>query len=257
MKYKQNYVKLRLTHSCEIHLVEKNNNGVPFKQNIMSLETESLVPTLFISVGDLEQSIQFNNSSCTHIFSDISTSNVKLEDNNAQERETKKISISIVDNDSFAAQSSSSASGNTSANLSQDVSRNIKGRPKKGRRRKYPEQNKIVKKTRLNRGQESNKCNGKTVKSKEFQGDHFDCKCPNKCTAKVSAEQRKLEFHGFWIQSFVKQKLKARRYSNTSKRTFTRLYTIVTVCNKLFLNKFGISHSRIDIALAKTNQSVP
>lgn len=61
------------------------------------------------------------------------------------------------------------------------------------------------------------------------------------------------------IQSFVKQKPKARTYSYTSKRTFTRLYTIGTVsdCKKLFLNTFAISQSQIDIALAKTNPSVP
>ncbi|CAH0564100.1 unnamed protein product [Brassicogethes aeneus] len=151
-----------------------------------------------------------------------------------------------------------------------NLNNSTNARPKKGRKRKFPEQNRMQKKKKLNTGQEYINHKGKVVEKKEFKGENFDCKCPKKCAEKLTVEQRRAEFNKFWtagsyetrcalLQGCVKQKNKKRCYSDTSRRQFTREYTIcdVPVCKKMLTNTFSISQSRVDVALAKFSAHMP
>lgn len=144
------------------------------------------------------------------------------------------------------------------------------GRPKRGRKRKYPEQNRHIRKQKTNCNEDYISATGKEVTRKIFSGDSFDCKCPKKCTDKVTAEERKKEFDRFWmsgnygarcaiLQGCVTETETKRSYTANSKRSFTRYYRIngKTVCKKTFLNTYGISQTRIDFALKKFKNQEP
>ncbi|XP_063824635.1 mucin-5AC-like [Ostrinia nubilalis] len=144
------------------------------------------------------------------------------------------------------------------------------GRPKRGRKRKYPEQNRDIRKKKTNCNEDYISVKGKEVTRKIFSGDSFDCKCPKKCTDKVTAEERKKEFDRFWmcgnygarcaiLQGCVTETETKRSYTANSKRSFTRYYRVngKTVCKKTFLNTFGISQTRIDFALKKFKNQEP
>lgn len=136
------------------------------------------------------------------------------------------------------------------------------GRPKKGRKRKYEDQNSSIRKKKANTNQDYFSAKGKKVCAKEFNSS--DCNCPLKCTEKIGIEQRKKEFDKFWnsgsyearcalLQGSITETKTRRSYVRNSKRTFTRKYKLcdTSVCKKAFLITLGISQSRIDVALNK------
>lgn len=144
------------------------------------------------------------------------------------------------------------------------------GRPKRGRKRKYPEQHRDIRKKKTNCNEDHISVKGKEVTRIFFSGDSFDCKCPKKCTDKVAAEERKKEFDRFWmcgnygarcaiLQGCVTETETKRSYTANSKRSFTRYYHVngKSVCKKTFLNTFGISQTRIDFALKKLKNQEP
>ncbi|XP_074039971.1 uncharacterized protein [Leptinotarsa decemlineata] len=71
-------------------------------------------------------------------------------------------------------------------------------RPRKGRERKYSDQNRSITKQKTNTNVEYISAKGTTVNAKKFNGDSYRCRCPLKCTETLSVEQRKSEFERFW-----------------------------------------------------------
>ncbi|CAG9783437.1 unnamed protein product [Diatraea saccharalis] len=144
---------------------------------------------------------------------------------------------------------------------------NKEGRPRRGRKRKYPQQNRKEKRAKLNHGKEYINYKGLTVPSKSFVNG-YNCSCKKKCTEKVTEIERKTVFENYWaagsyearcalLQSFCKELEKSRNKSN--KRTFTRKYYLkgVSVCKAAFLKTLSISQKPLDIALAKHRQQKP
>lgn len=152
-------------------------------------------------------------------------------------------------------------------NLNNDVEETPwipEGRPKRGRKRKHPDQNRQIRKKQCNTNQDHYNAKGKKVEAKEFLGNNFNCNCQKKCTEKLPKEVRQAEFTKFWasgsyearcaiLQGCVKEVPKKRSYSSNSKRMYTRKHNLldIEVCKKTFLNTFGISQTRIDSALSK------
>ncbi|CAH2098877.1 unnamed protein product [Euphydryas editha] len=106
---------------------------------------------------------------------------------------------------------------------------------------------------------------GKKVCAMEFNSS--DCRCPLKCTEKLTIDQRKKEFDKFWnsgsyearcaiLPGSITETKKKRSYAVNSKRVFTRRYKLcnTSVCKKAFLITLGISQSRIDVALNKLRE---
>lgn len=69
-----------------------------------------------------------------------------------------------------------------------------KGRPKKGRKRKYENQSRESRKLRCETNQEYISQKGKVVKAREYKDFH----CNDKCHEKVSTLKRQQEFQKFW-----------------------------------------------------------
>ena len=65
----------------------------------------------------------------------------------------------------------------------------ITGQLKKGRKRKFPGQDRKIRKLKCNNNQEYYSAKGKLVKPKEFST--YVCKCTRKCSEKLSAEKQK------------------------------------------------------------------
>lgn len=144
-----------------------------------------------------------------------------------------------------------------------------KGRPKKGRKRKYPEHSLAQRKERKYANLPYQGKN-KRVSSKVFRD--YVCPCKRQCFTLVSQEKRKIEFDKFvtlgsykaqllYIINNVKESPKARAYTVLSgnksgknrKRTYRRKYYIsdIEVCKDMFVNNFQISTKRIDVCLLK------
>ncbi|KAJ0177334.1 hypothetical protein K1T71_007343 [Dendrolimus kikuchii] len=141
---------------------------------------------------------------------------------------------------------------------SEQPSSSYNGRPKKGRKRKFVDQNSSIRKKKANNNEDYFSAKGKKVCAKEFNSS--GCRCPLKCTEKISIDQRKKEFEKFWssgsyearcaiLQGSVIEVKKNRSYSIHSKRAF--------ICKKAFLITLGISQSRIDVALNKFREQAP
>lgn len=154
-------------------------------------------------------------------------------------------------------------------NLEQEVE-HLRGRPKKGRKRKFQDHTLAQAKDRkyLNLPYHSNKKNTR-LPSKTFQD--YTCNCQKKCSELISREKRQEEFYKYvslgsyeaqllFITSSVKEKNKARTYTvNESKtgqrrpKNYSRTYTIcgTEVCKALYLNNFQITSKKIDVSLKK------
>ncbi|CAG9771476.1 unnamed protein product [Ceutorhynchus assimilis] len=144
-----------------------------------------------------------------------------------------------------------------------------KGRPKKGRKRKFPEQSREEGKKRRNSNLSHFDYKGREKASRRFID--FDCQCKLKCRESVSIEERMQEFEKFWaLQSYncqtnyiaaaVSQVPKKRNYGrNTERRNFSRCYKIndKVVCRELFIKTLGISPCRVNTALKKFHGAAP
>lgn len=140
-----------------------------------------------------------------------------------------------------------------------------KGRPKKGRKRKYEGQTRTTRKTRTNSNKEYYSARGKLVQPKQFI--EVKCPCSMECDQKVSVDERKYFFEHYWNlkdynaqttylstcirQEKIKRKTIAAR--NPEKRQFSRHYFINKnlVCRNMFVKTLQISTKRVNTALCK------
>lgn len=137
------------------------------------------------------------------------------------------------------------------------------GRPKKGRKRKYNQQNRAQKKINKDGNKAYFNYKGRKVEPKQFED--YRCDCPKKCSEKVCIEKRKDEFTRFWslesynaqtnfiaaaVTEYPKQRLYGR---NATKRTFSRTYKLgeEIVCRNTFVKTLGVSTFRVNTALKK------
>ncbi|CAH0562935.1 unnamed protein product [Brassicogethes aeneus] len=140
---------------------------------------------------------------------------------------------------------------------------NWKGRPKKGRKTKYPGQTFKIRKQLKNSNKTHYTVKGKLVKGKEFTD--FNCNCSLKCTERLPINVRQNFFEKFWalgsyetqttfIAATVKQEgVKRKRNLASVKRSFTRTYKFndAIVCRNMFIKTLQISTKRVDTALKK------
>lgn len=139
------------------------------------------------------------------------------------------------------------------------------GRPKRGRKRKIPDQSRADRKRLLNTNKRHINTKGNIYEEKVFN-DQFECPCLRKCTRVVGVEQRKRLFTQFYgmgshggrcafLMSCVSQKLKKRTYTkkHLKNRMTTRTYMIfgTVVCKIALLRTLQISETRLSTALKK------
>ena len=143
------------------------------------------------------------------------------------------------------------------------------GRAKKGRKRKYENQNRDTRKKMCNINKPYISAKGKEIVAKNFDND-FKCQCKKKCTDIVSNQERSKIFSQFrtmgsfsarcaLIKSCVKETRKKRCYTKQeSRRKYTRKYYIgeKEICKKAFLKTLQINQNRIDLALQKTSNNM-
>lgn len=141
------------------------------------------------------------------------------------------------------------------------------GRPKKGRKRKYIDQNREIRKMLCQTNQSFINNAGKLITPKEFVDYH--CKC--KCFERISVDIRKREFQRFWaldtraakclfISSNISTKdVKRKRNKQSNLRQFTREYHLanIKICKQLFLESLRISNGRVNDCLKKSRGSEP
>lgn len=135
------------------------------------------------------------------------------------------------------------------------------GRPKKGRKRKIPNQSRADTKRLRNTNKEYVNGIGEVVETKEFD-ENFVCGCQKKCTEAVGVELRRRLFKQFWsmgtfsgrcalIAGCVNQMAKKKMFE--SRRNVTNKYSIYgqEVCKQVFLKTLKIDASRVNLALRK------
>lgn len=160
--------------------------------------------------------------------------------------------------------SSSDNQGNIQRNQELLAERvNFKGRPRKGRKTKFPGQTFNTRKQLKDSNKRHYSVNGKLIEPKTFID--FHCNCPLKCNDKIPAPEREKLFCKFWqLQSYntqtgficgtVKQQgVKRKRNKESNKRKMTRIYQLnnVTVCRNMYISTFQISTKRVDTSLKK------
>ncbi|KAJ2937229.1 hypothetical protein O0L34_g19309 [Tuta absoluta] len=160
------------------------------------------------------------------------------------------------------------ANNEASATHNESQIENQNGRPKKGRKRNYPDHT-LAQRKNLKYNNLPYNGHTKRVEPKVFHD--FACKCNNQCFALVSQEQKKEEFDKYiscgsyeaqllYILNNVKESEKERANTVTKNksgkkkpRTYKRFYSIcdIKVCKEMFLNNFQISSKKVDFALKK------
>nr|CAH7749983.1 unnamed protein product [Callosobruchus chinensis] len=155
--------------------------------------------------------------------------------------------------------------------LSQKLSEerhNWKGRPKRGRRNKYPGQTSRSRKRLKDSNQSYYSVKGKLNESKPFLRN-FQCQCAKKCHEVVSEEMREVLLKKYWdlgsydlqtsfIGTTVQQfPVKRKRTKIVEGKSFTRVYLLnnINVCRNMFANIYRISTKRINTALKKVRTS--
>lgn len=137
------------------------------------------------------------------------------------------------------------------------------GRPKRGRKRKFTGQTFKTKKKLQYANKDYYTEKGKYVASKTFLSN-YKCSC-GKCGNLVSEEKRRHLFDsfyklanydaqtGFLAARVQEHPIKRKRNKNSTKRSFTRTYSIdrITVCKDFFINTLRVSSKRINTALNK------
>ncbi|XP_039291195.1 uncharacterized protein LOC111052803 [Nilaparvata lugens] len=141
-------------------------------------------------------------------------------------------------------------------------------RKARGRKRKFPEQNKEIAKKRKNSNLTYYNSRGNLQEKKQFID--VQCTCKQKCYDSVSKAIRTSEYDKFWeladynaqnlyITSCVKEDVKKRTYGrDTSKRTFSRVYKLrnIPVCRQMFTSTLRISSKRVNTALVKMRSNI-
>lgn len=153
---------------------------------------------------------------------------------------------------------SSSTEKVTKAKKSQDV------KPKLGRKRRFPNQNKDIRKKLCNTNQSYYNTRGHLVEAKTFKPG--ECNCKSNCSSLLNiAEQEKLFkcFHALgsftarmvFLSQTVEERPKAseRSLAEVSRRNYTRTYRLnhKKVCQHFYISLLQICASRVDSALEK------
>ncbi|CAH2217449.1 jg19649 [Pararge aegeria aegeria] len=148
------------------------------------------------------------------------------------------------------------------------------GRPKKGRKRKYPQSRDERKRNKYNNIEYTTTKN-EIIKPKVFVD--YRCKCLKKCADLIPVEVRKQEFEKFvklgsfnaqvlYIISCVTEYNKKRSYTmcnvpgaRKKPRQFYRVYKIkdVQVCRDMFLKTFQITTQKVTVSLKKRRSGEP
>lgn len=141
----------------------------------------------------------------------------------------------------------------------------FKGRPKRGRKRKVPQQSRADRKRLYNTNKKHVNTRGNVVDEKTFD-ENFRCDCAKKCTEAITLEKRRKLFNQFWtIGSFaarcafliscVTEAPKKRSYSKRQmkNRLVSRKFYIYghNVCKVALLRTLNINKKRLDTALSK------
>lgn len=133
------------------------------------------------------------------------------------------------------------------------------GRPKRGRKRKYENQNRETRKRLCIQNKDYFTQRNKFKEAKEFR--HYICPC--KCSEKVGEENARKEFGKFYsvtshdaqralICSMVQEsEIKRKRMKTSKKRKYTRLYKMCgkVVCKTFFLQTLMISSCKVNNAM--------
>lgn len=148
------------------------------------------------------------------------------------------------------------------------VFKKSEGRPGRGRKRKFPEQDRHLRKVYTNSNKRHYTAKGNLVQPKEFI--EFKCKCLANCHEKISLEEQRNFFQQYWNladynvqttflstyirESSVKKKLVTAK--NPQMRNFSRQYFInkTEVCRDMFINVLRVSTKRINTALCKVRK---
>jgi hypothetical protein len=178
-------------------------------------------------------------------------------ENNEEEREEENNEEEREEENNEERSNEESTSSDEGANLNQT------GRPKKGRKRKVPQQTREIRKRLKNSNKKFVSQNGKTYYPKEFR----DYRCTCKCHEKVTLEARKSMFQKFWslgnynaqnmfICAHITEEPVKRKRVQHSKRNFTRNYKMenATVCRTMFVQSLRISTKRVNTALKKNER---
>lgn len=138
-----------------------------------------------------------------------------------------------------------------------------RGRAKKGRKRKYIDQNRTQKKVHKDSNKTYFNYRGRKIEPKPFSD--FRCGCPKKCSERICSEKRKEQFDRFWslgsynaqtsfIAAAVTEYPKQRQYGRSAtKKTFSRRYKLdgEIICRNTFVKTLGVSTFRVNTALKK------
>lgn len=141
-----------------------------------------------------------------------------------------------------------------------------KGWPKKGRKRKFEEQTREIKKRKVNTNQDYISTKGEQKFGKKFRD--YLCKC--KCNEVISVEERNVIFSNFQqsgsyearcfiIQGMVKEvPIKRKRVKGSQKKTASREYYLSNkkVCKSIFMHTLRVSSCVIDKALKKKGSAI-
>ncbi|XP_050516754.1 DNA ligase 1-like [Diabrotica virgifera virgifera] len=133
------------------------------------------------------------------------------------------------------------------------------GRPKKGRKRKFPSQNREIRKKHCIQNKSYFTQKGEMKLKKEFR--QYLCKCD--CLSKVGIENAKQEYDKFYeVSSHDAQRalicamvqegpIKRKRKQNSTKKMHSRVYNINghVVCKTFLLQTLRISSAKVDNAL--------
>lgn len=140
-----------------------------------------------------------------------------------------------------------------------------KGRPKRGRKRKYEEQSRADRKTLYNTNKTHINSIGNVQVERVFN-ENFDCMCKFNCTRVIPVEDRRRLFSQYWSNGSFEARVSLlmtcvtpdaiQRYKdadNTKKSGDTRDYMMYgsLVCQKALLKTLQISDSRIYTAMSK------
>lgn len=143
-----------------------------------------------------------------------------------------------------------------------------KGRPKKGRKRKYLNMTRAQNKRAKNTGERHFDYKGKIINKKGFD-ESFRCECVRKCYTLITKEERHKQFKKYWelgsydaqtalIGVLVREEPKKRKYGQGIRsRQFPRHYRFsnIEVCRETFIKTLGISTKRVNTALIKLRAS--
>ncbi|XP_039284184.1 uncharacterized protein LOC120351332 [Nilaparvata lugens] len=195
-------------------------------------------------------------------FETIETAISINEENNANDRDVSEILCHVTNTMDTSARSSSNSEGDkdlqkSNCNVdtvtpmdpgitnSMDENHSSSGRPKRGRKLKYENQNRTMRKKLCIQNKDYYTQRNKFKEAKAFR--HYICKC--KCLERIGEENARKEYDKFYnveshdaqralICSMISElKIKRKRVKNSDTRKFTRVYNMLgkVVCKTFFL----------------------